>query len=134
MKSKSIKNVKRLCCIMALWMLLLGCVPNLNAMPVESKDVSLTRNADIETISKFLAQDIVKSKLSKLGLTEPQISERLSRLSGARLRSLAMRIDSVKAGGDAGVVILVLVIIALVTIAILYFTDQTIKVEPKHRE
>lgn len=134
MTIESITKVKRLCYFMALWMLLLGCVPNLNAMPVESKDVCLTRNTDIETISKFLAQEIVKSKLSKLGLTEAEISERLSRLSDAQLRSLAMRIDSVKAGGDSGVIIGVILIVALVIIAILYFTDQAIKVVPKHKK
>ncbi len=131
---RSIKKVKRLSYFMALWMLLLGCAPNLNAMPVESKDVLLSRNSHIESISKFLAQDVVKSKLSKLGLTEAQVSERLSRLSDEQLRLLAMRIDSVKAGADAGAVIIALVVIALVIIAILYFTDKTIKVEPKHKK
>ncbi|KPK39834.1 MAG: hypothetical protein AMJ78_07855 [Omnitrophica WOR_2 bacterium SM23_29] len=129
----SVKKVKKLCYFISLWVFLLSCVPNLNAMPVESKEVTLNRNADIETISKFLAQDIVKSKLSKMGLTEAQVSERISRLSDAQLRSLAMRIDSVKSGGDASTIIIVLLILSLVVIAILYFTDQTIKLEPKHK-
>ena len=121
---------------MAVWACLLGCLPSSSsAMPVESR-VSViqgvnAREADIRTISSVLEKETIRQRLARLGLKEGEIKERLVRLDDAELHSLAMKVERIRAGGDSSLAIGIAILL-LIIIAVLYFTDYAIKIEPRH--
>jgi len=79
---------------------------------------SLTRDAQIQRISGFLAQDSVRSQMIGLGVDPKDAQSRVAALTDSELQMLDQKIDSMPAGGDAlvvlGVVFLVLLVLELV--------------------
>ena len=121
---------------MALWAAVLGCAPaNAPAMPVESGIASAAcsqRQADLTSISRFLEQEAVRQKLAEMGLEESEIRYCLSRLDDSQLRQLTLRVEGIKAGAGASW-FLVVIFLGLVFIAVLYFTEYHIVLEPKSK-
>lgn len=113
---------------LALWF---GCAPSVSfGLPVGSYSQGISADSkDREIIDSFLAQELVSSKLAKMGLSEEEIDVRLNKLSDAQIHELAMQIDKVKSGGSGWVIaiVVVLVLIALV----FFFLTHTVRVEPK---
>jgi alcohol dehydrogenase YqhD (iron-dependent ADH family) len=68
------------------------------AAPVESVDSSRSKVA-IQKIESFLQQEAVATQLSTMGLTQAQVSARLTKLSDTQLSELASQIDMIQAGG-----------------------------------
>lgn len=74
---------------------------------------------DLEKIQKFLEMKMVSQRLKDFGYSEKEIMDRLSTLDEQTLHKLALKIDEIKIAGDAGLaVILALLIIALVILII----------------
>ncbi len=120
---------------MAVWAFILGAFPSGGfCIPVGSQDnieSRTSRDRDIEAISRLLEADIVKNKLRKLGLSENEVMARVERLGDSELHNLALRVNKIHAGGDAGGVALAILLVVLIVVAILYFTDRAIKIEKK---
>ena len=78
------------------------------------------READLTRIRAVLENRLVSRRLEDLGLTPPQVAERMSDLSDAQVHALAARLDTMIPGGDAtlGVVIALLIIAILVVVLI----------------
>jgi hypothetical protein len=76
----------------------------------------VNRAADIATIQKTLESKIIRQKLHAMGLSDPEIDTRLSRLSDQQVHQLASQIRAVHPAGDAVVYILVVVILVLLVI------------------
>ena len=78
---------------------------------------SLTRDARIDRINGFLAQDSVRSKMIGLGVDPRDAQTRVAALTDSELQLLDQQIASAPAGGDAlvivGIVFLVLLILEL---------------------
>ena len=107
---------------------------NAIAMPVDSQVVvSSSQHAmHIEKIQSFLNQSMVQNRLAKLGLSKESAMRYVSKMDEAQLAKLSGRIDSIdKASGDATVVLLVILLIVL---CVLYFTDYSIKLEPRRKK
>lgn len=72
------------------------------------------READLVTIRQSLENKQVKHRLGELGFTDAEIQQRLAHASDAELHQLATQANAVMPGGDAGIIVTVLVIVILV--------------------
>ena len=79
---------------------------------------SQSRNESLATINAALTREEVRTEMTALGVDAAQIDARLAALTDSELRSMAERISTLPAGGDAlaviGVVFLVLLILEAV--------------------
>ncbi len=73
-----------------------------------------TRAADLVTIQKALEHKVVNQRMTELGFTSTEIQLRLANASDAELHQLATESEKLMAGGVAGLLISLLVIILLV--------------------
>ncbi len=110
-------------------MFIIGIVPRLEGAMVPSSFIAsspLERAADIGRIQNALETKIVKERLERLGFTTEEIGAKLDRLSDQQIHQLALQIDDLKVGKDAGGVIVALIIIALIVVAVLYFSGRKV--------
>jgi hypothetical protein len=107
-------------------MFVIGMVPRVEAGFVASEPVgsSTTRGADLERIRTVLELKAVHQRLHDLGFTADEIAVRLADMSDEQIHRLAQRLDEMRAGGDGGVVIGVIVAILLVWIIYLFVTGR----------
>ncbi len=105
---------------MCLNLVSLGCIPAAHAEVIGTPAFgqTLTREARIDKISGFLAQDSVRSQMIGLGVDPRDAQARVAALTDSELQALDQRIDSMPAGGDGflavvGIVFIVLLILEL---------------------
>ncbi|MGB9710466.1 MAG: PA2779 family protein [Thermodesulfovibrio sp.] len=97
----------------------IGIVQSAGAAFIASEVTLNTKTQDLEKLQKFLEMKIVSQRLKDFGYSEKEIMDRLSSLDEQSLHKLALKIDEIKIAGDAGLaVILALLIIALVILII----------------
>lgn len=108
-----------LICSMCLNLVTLGCIPAAQAevigTPVFSQ--SMTRDARIDRINSFIAQDSVRQQMQSLGVDPRDAQARVAALTDSELQALDQHIASAPAGGDflavIGIVFIVLLILEL---------------------
>lgn len=97
----------------------LGCIPAAQAEVIGTPTFgqTLTREARIDKINGFLAQDSVRKQMIDLGVNPGDAQARVAALTDSELQALDQRIDSMPAGGDVlaviGIVFIVLLILEL---------------------
>lgn len=97
----------------------IGFIQSAGAAFIPSEVTLNSKIENLEKVQKFLEMKIVSQRLKDFGYSEKEIIDRLNSLDEQTLHSLALKIDEVKVAGDAGLaVILALVIIALVVLII----------------
>ena len=104
------------------------------AMPVDSYGVSAAtsaREAYISHIQKVLDSEVAQARLSAMGVNRDSLEQELQKLSDVQLQQLAARAEAVTSGGDSGITVVLLLII--VVLAILYFADYQLRLEPRER-
>jgi hypothetical protein len=69
------------------------------------------RQQDLLKVQKLLESKVVRNRLVAMGMNESEIDSRLTKLSDAELHQVASRIDKVHPAGDAGLGILVTVLV-----------------------
>lgn len=111
----------------------LSFVPKVDAAYVSNYDMLSdqveNKDADMDTIQKTLENKMVVERLQALGYSKEEISDRLAMLTPEERHDLATRIDSLHSGQGAwGIVIGVLVVVLLVLL-ILHFTDKRVVVQ-----
>ncbi|NTW58110.1 MAG: PA2779 family protein [Nitrospirae bacterium] len=90
------------------------------------------RAADLATVQKTLESKELRQKLLDYGLTPEETEARIAALSDEQLHQLAANLDSVQAGGDSVLgVLLGLVIIALLVVLIIYLLEGRIEIKKK---
>jgi hypothetical protein len=115
---------KALAVYLILALIVLGCLPcDLMAAMIPSELDAATlgaidRAADIETIQRVLESKIVAQRLTDLGLSVEEVQQSMAKLTTEDLHQVAMNMDGLQAGGELGLIIAVLVIIALVFLII----------------
>ena len=127
---------KRIFIFMAMWACLLGISPRISfCMPVNSlpssAQVSQQKIDDLGKLNSFLELEPVKKKLLRMGLGKNEINQRLAKLDDATLHRLAQRAGKITAGGDSTGIVIILILLTLIFVAILYFTDRVVKIEPR---
>jgi hypothetical protein len=104
---------------MCLNLVSLGCIPVAHAQVIGTPvfGQTLTRDARIDKINNFLAQDSVRNQMIGLGVDPRDAQARVAALTDSELQALDQRIDSMPAGGDVlaviGIVFIVLLILEL---------------------
>jgi hypothetical protein len=85
---------------------------------MQAVEAGSSRAADLSTVTAALARDQVRAQMLALGVDPDAVDARVARLTDAELRTLADRMQSLPAGGDAlaiiGIVFLVLIILEVV--------------------
>ncbi len=73
-----------------------------------------TLQQDRENLRNLMTRDEVRSMLEMNGLTVKQAQERVDLLTDSEVTQLAEKFDELPAAGDAGVVILIIVLVVLI--------------------
>lgn len=89
---------------------------------------SLDRAADLGTIQTALESKIVRQKLMDYGLSPEETMARVSKLSDEQLSQFATQTDALQAGGDAGSLVVGLLLIALLVVVLVYLLEGRIVV------
>jgi len=113
--------MKHLSWYLIIAMFIIGIAPKADAGIAPSEIIVMSqvdRTADLGKIQKVLEMKMVRERLEKLGFTQDEIQSKLSSLSDQQMHNLALQIDDIKAGGDLGIVIALLVIVILVVLLI----------------
>ena len=110
---------RALICAVCLNLASLGVLPTANAEVIGTPTFSqsMARDARIDRINGFLAQDSVRQQMIALGVDPNDAQARVSALTDSELQSLDERIATAPAGGDflavIGIVFIVLLILEL---------------------
>jgi len=90
------------------------------------------RAAEIAKIQQTLETKELRQRLLDYGLTPDETAARIDRLSDEQLHQLASNMDSVQAGGDSVLgLVLGLAIIALLVVLIIYLLEGRIEIKNK---
>ena len=88
------------------------------------------RGTDIAKVQKALETKELQQRLLDYGLTADEISARIDKLSDEQLHQFASNLDSVQAGGDSVLgLVLGLAIIALLVILLIYLLEGRIVIK-----
>ena len=130
-KIKTIFVFKTVALYLAFVFLLIGSIPrNSWAYFLESQQaLSLSREADINKIQRALESKMVSQRLSEIGLSRGEINSKLQQLSDADVHQFASQMDSLMPGGDAGVTIILLLVIAILVLVIIQMTGHKIVIK-----
>jgi len=80
------------------------------------------RDRDVEHVRRLLREEQVARRLAAMGMGREEIEKRLERLDDAEVQRLAERLEDLAIGrSDAGIVIGLLIIVALVLLIILLY-------------
>jgi hypothetical protein len=83
------------------------------------------RREDLKVIQKMLESKILRQRLQDFGLTPEETQDRMSRLSDAQVHQLAMQARHLNPGGDAGLGILVtLLVLGILVLLFVYLLKR----------
>jgi hypothetical protein len=106
---------------LALWTILISIPPsNAFAMPsasVTAFDIVSLRQAQMNKIMSELSRPEARTHLMLMGISQNELKAKLTQLDDAQLASVAKKADAVKVAGDAGLgIIITLLVIAILAI------------------
>ncbi len=78
------------------------------------------RPADLEKLQKFLETKMVRERLKDLGFAPEEVRMKLAGLDDRQVHQLALRLDEMQVAGDAGEVIIIVFLAAILVVLILY--------------
>ena len=81
----------------------------------------IDRNSDLLKVQKVLESKMVRERLSQLGFTEAGIQQRLYQLSDDQIHQIALKIDELRVGGDAGEAVIIGFLVIIFIVAVVYF-------------
>jgi hypothetical protein len=125
MKNKTI--VKALCCYLAVALFVIGIADKSYAgfSPSEVMNLSpLERTVDLQKIRTALETKVLSEKLTQLGFNKDEIQSRLDQLSDQQLHKVALKVDQLKTGGDAGGFIIAVLVIAILVVLFIYLARR----------
>lgn len=113
---------------MAIWGLVIGVSPGrVFALPtasVASVQTASARDVQIETIVSALSAPRAQVHLRMAGISPTRLKEGLSRLDDAQLAQVARKADAVKAGGELGLIIGLLVLTILIIVVVMLLNKE----------
>lgn len=113
-------------------MFLIGITPKVYAGFSPSDVLALShvdRISDLERIQKILETKMIRKRLDQIGFSQHEIQTRLSKLNDQQIHQIALRLDEIRVGSSAGVVLGVLLLIGILFGAWLYFTGKRVVIE-----
>ena len=112
---------RKLVLTLALWTMLISIPPsNAFAMPsasVTAFDGASLRQAQMNKIMSELSRPEARAHLMLMGISQNELKEKLAQLDDTQLAGVANKADAVKVAGDAGLgIIITLLVIAILAI------------------
>ncbi len=119
----------KLVTILALWTIFISIPPsNAFAMPsasVTAFDVVSLRQAQMSKIMSELSRPEARAHLMLMGISQNELKAKLTQLDDAQLASVAKKADAVKVAGDAGLgIIITLLVIAILAIIFIRLSNH----------
>ncbi len=97
------------------------------AMFIPSVGSTSARQADMAAIQRTLESTVVKQRLMDYGLSSEEAMARINSLSDEQASRLAANLDSVQAGADSGLdVIVFLLLVAIIVVVALELTGHRV--------
>lgn len=88
-------------------------------IPSQTAQTAFDRSNDMSTVQRALESKAVSQRLSELGLTMDEINKRINNLTDSDLHQFASRLDSIHAGGDGGIGIIIAVLLVVVLVLVI---------------
>jgi hypothetical protein len=113
-------------------MVLFGITPKVDAGFSPSEVIGqsqMNKSIDVDKIRKFIEMKMVRERLNALGFSPEEIQARLSQLPDEQIHQVALKIDEMKVGGDAGEAVIIVLLILILVGLIIYFTGHKIIVK-----
>jgi hypothetical protein len=83
------------------------------------------RQTDLRKVQTLLESKVVRQRLVAMGLNESEIDARLTQLSDTQLHQVASRIDTLHPAGDAGLgIVVTLLVIGILVLLFLYLAKR----------
>ncbi len=122
---------RQIALVLAFAMLIIGSIPSKSMAYVVGADTaeSFSRAADMDRAQRVLESKLVSEKLSSAGLSMTEVKSRLDKLSDSDLHSFASQLDSLYPGGDALGAVIALLIIVILVMVILKFSNKKIVIK-----
>ena len=100
-------------------------VPPASTMPEPA--LGSNRAADLQNIQRVLESKVVQQRLEDFGLTPDEVTARLTRLSDDQVHQMATQVDALLPGGDAGLgIVIALLVIAILAVILVYLLGHRI--------
>jgi hypothetical protein len=114
-------------------MFVIGITPRVYAgfSPSEVMGVSPTdRGSDLEKIRNVIETKMLGERLKQIGLTPDEIQKKLGQLSDQQIHQLALQLDELKVGGDAGwTVLAIIIVLAAIAVLVIYLSGHEVVVQ-----
>jgi hypothetical protein len=114
-------------------MFVIGITPRVYAgfSPSEVVGVPRTdRGSDLGKIQNAIETKMIGERLKQFGLTPDEIQKKLSQLSDQQIHQLALQLDELKVGGDAGWTILgIIIVLAAIAVLIIYLSGHEVVIQ-----
>jgi hypothetical protein len=114
-------------------MFVIGITPRVYAGFSPSEVVGLSqvdRESDLQKIQNVIEIKMIGERLKQMGLTPEEIQKRLSQLSNQQIHQLALQLDELKVGGDAGWAILsIIIVLAAIAVLVIYLTGHQVVIQ-----
>lgn len=125
-----IPYIKHITWYLVLAMFIIGIVPRVDAGFIPSEMIGIEqvdRTADMERIQSVLEMKAIGGRLAQIGLSQDEITERLSQLDDKQIHKLALQLDDLKVGQDGALGVLIgLLVIAILVVVIIQLTGHKI--------
>ena len=112
---------------------ILSFAPRVDAAYVSNYDMLSStienKDADMDAIQQSLENKMVVERLEALGYSKEEISDRLAMLTPEERHDLATRIDSLHSGQGAWGIVIGVLVVVLIVLLILHFTDKRVVVQ-----
>ena len=114
-------------------MFVIGIAPRVHAGFSPSEVVGFSpvdRASDLKKIQHAIETKMIGERLKQIGLTPDEIQKRLTHLSDQQIHELALQLDELKVGGDAGWIAFgVLLGCATIAVLIIYLSGHEIVIQ-----
>jgi hypothetical protein len=114
-------------------MFVIGIAPRVHAGFSPSEIVGFSpvdRASDLKKIQHVIETKMIGERLKQIGLTPDEIQKRLTQLSDQQIHQLALQLDELKVGGDAGWIVLgVIIVLAAIAVLVIYLTGHEIVIQ-----
>ena len=114
-------------------MFVIGITPRVYAgfSPSEVVGVSpIDRGSDLGKIQNAIETKMIGERLKQIGLIPDEIQKKLSQLSDQQIHQLALQLDELKVGGDAGWTVLgIIIVLAAIAVLVIYLSGHEVVIQ-----
>jgi hypothetical protein len=114
-------------------MFVIGITPRVYAgfSPSEVVGVSpIDRGSDLGKIQNAIETKMIGERLKQIGLTPDEIQKKLGQLGDQQIHQLALQLDELKVGGDAGWTVLgIIIVLAAIAVLVIYLSGHEVVIQ-----